>query len=93
MIESIYSFFLLYTNNNNIGFEIVCLQTNHTFILSDHIFAATEEKKLKKAKVFTKKREKQKYLTPINLYSHYITLANDNSSFFAQKIIASRYVL
>ena len=56
MSQSIYNLCLLYLNNST-SFGIVSLQTNNTFLLTNLVFAALEQEKIKKAKFLTKERE------------------------------------
>jgi hypothetical protein len=56
MSQSTYNPYLLYLNNL-INFKIVNLQTDNTLLLTNSVFAASEQKKIKKAKFPTKKYE------------------------------------
>ena len=57
-MKSTYDSSLLYTNGNSKGFKVIDLQIDNTFILAHDIFATTKDKKLKKAKLLAKNREK-----------------------------------
>lgn len=85
MMESTYDSCLLYTDGNDKGFGVVGLQTDDTLILADNIFAATEEKELKEAKLLGKDREKLTLHTPIKFNGGYIRLTDDNSLFLSQE--------
>ena len=56
MSQSTYNLCLLHLNNP-INFKIVGLQTNNTLLLTNLVFAALEQEKIKKAKFLTKERE------------------------------------
>jgi hypothetical protein len=53
MSQSTYNPCLLYLNNP-INFKIVSLQTDNTLLLTNLVFTALEQKKIKKAKFLTK---------------------------------------
>lgn len=80
-----YIFYLFYTNSNDKIFGRIGLQIENTFILANNIFAATKKKRLKKAKLLVKDREKLILNTLIKLNRGYISLADDNNLFFSQK--------
>lgn len=61
MSESTYDSCLLWANGSDTGFGVVGLQIDDTLILADDIFATTEAKQLKEAKLLAKEREKTHY--------------------------------
>ncbi len=85
MMESTYDSCLLYIDGNVKGFGVVGLQTEDTLILTNNIFATTEEKELKEAKLLAKNREKLTHNTSIKFNRSYIRLADDNSLFLSQE--------
>ena len=56
MSQSTYNPYLLHLNNPT-NFKIVSLQTDDTLLLTNSVFAALEQEKIKKAKFLTKERE------------------------------------
>jgi hypothetical protein len=56
MSQFIYNPCLLHFNNP-INFKIVGLQTDNTLLLTNSVFAASEQEKIEKAKFLTKERE------------------------------------
>jgi hypothetical protein len=90
MVESTFDPCLLHTiqtestksinqSNSTSHFGIVGLQTDDTLILADDEFAALEEKKLARAHLTSKKREKLNLIIPIKFNGGLITLANDDN--------------
>jgi hypothetical protein len=73
--------FIEFINQSNFinHFEIVDLQTDDTLILADDKFAALEEKKLIRAHLTSKKREKLNLITSIKFNDELIILANDDN--------------
>ncbi len=63
-------------------FEIVNLQTDDTLILADDEFVALEEKKLIRAHLTFKKREKLNLITSIKFNDELIILADDDNDKF-----------
>jgi hypothetical protein len=91
MIESIFDFCLLHIiqiefaeliNQLNFinHFEVIDIQTDDTLILADDEFAALEEKKLVRAHLTSKKREKLNLITSIKFNDELIFLADKNNS-------------
>lgn len=85
VMKFICDFYLLYINDNNKSFEVFYLQIDNIFILTNDIFIAAKENKLKKAKRLAKNREKLIYNTSIKFNGDYIRFINDNNLFFSQK--------
>lgn len=81
MIKSIYSFCLLYTNDNDKSFGIASSEQNNLLILTNDILSFAKEKKLKKIKLLAKNREKLIPNTSIKFNRNYIRLVDDNSFF------------
>lgn len=84
-MQFIYDSCFFYINSNNKSFGIVGLQTNHTHIFVNDIFAAAKEKTPKQAKLLAKHRKKQTLNSSIKFNKCYIKLTDDNSFFFNQK--------
>jgi hypothetical protein len=87
MIESTFDSCLLHIkfieslNQSNIShFEIVDLQTDDTLILANDEFVALKEKKLARAHLTSKKREKLNLIISIKFNDELIILANDCNS-------------
>jgi hypothetical protein len=79
MIESTFDSCLLHIEFIN-HFELVNLQTDDTLILADYEFVALEEKKLVRAHLTSKKREKLNLITSIKFNDELIFLADENNS-------------
>jgi hypothetical protein len=73
--------FIEFINQSNFinHFGIVDLQTDDTLILADDEFAALEEKKLVRAHLTSKKREKLNLIISIKFNDELIILANDDN--------------
>jgi hypothetical protein len=96
MIESTFDSCLLHINQINqiefiefinqlnfiSHFEIVDLQTDDTLILADDEFVALKEKKLARAHLTSKKREKLNLIISIKFNDELIILANDDNDKF-----------
>jgi hypothetical protein len=78
MIESTFDPCLLHTESIN-HFGLVDLQTDDTLILADDEFAALEEKKLVRAHLTSKKREKLNLIISIKFNDELIILAIDDN--------------
>jgi hypothetical protein len=76
--------FIEFINQSNFisHFEIVDLQTDDTLILADDEFVALEEKKLVRARLTSKKREKLNLIISIKFNDELIILANDDNDKF-----------
>jgi hypothetical protein len=74
--------FIEFINQSNFisHFEIVSLQTDDTLILADDEFAALKEKKLIRAHLTSKKREKLNLIISIKFNNELIILNNDDNS-------------
>jgi hypothetical protein len=74
--------FIEFINQSNFisHFEIVNLQTDDTLILADDEFVALEEKKLVRAHLTSKKREKLNLIISIKFNDELIILDNDDNS-------------
>jgi hypothetical protein len=78
MIESTFDSCLLHIEFTL--FEIVDLQTDDTLILADDEFVALKEKKLARAHLTSKKREKLNLIISIKFNDELIILDNDDNS-------------
>jgi hypothetical protein len=80
MIESTFDSCLLHIFEFINQFEIVSLQTDDTLILADDEFASLEEKKLVRAHLTFKKREKLNLIISIKFNDEWIILVNDDNT-------------
>jgi hypothetical protein len=77
MIESTFDSCLLHIEF--IHFGVIDIQTDDTLILADDEFVALEEKKLARAHLTSKKREKLNLIISIKFNDELIILANDDN--------------
>jgi hypothetical protein len=82
MIESTFDSCLLHIFELINLFEIVNFQTDDTLILADDEFVALEEKKLARAYLTFKKREKLNLIISIKFNDELIILTNDDNDKF-----------
>jgi hypothetical protein len=81
MIKSLFDLCLLHIEFIN-HFELVDIQTDDTLILADDEFVALEKKKLVRAHLTFKKREKLNLIISIKFNDELIILANDDNDKF-----------